>query len=193
MTQITSFPAFAVIALMSFPWASAHAAEAVRYDCSLMAQDIGSPVTEMQAAPDEGWQHGPDEARLVCSWYTDAGAKAVNGQTLSREDYKDVGVLTGQVVVYDAPLERDGAAMMNAAHDVPAGLAPDGAWLFSLKPLELNAKIGILAPELMYDGIGVSVGYGNGFVTATGTGGALTTGWSVEAAARIMAQAAVAR
>lgn len=169
------------------------AAEALRYDCSLMAADIGAPVSDMTAAPDHGWQTDGEDARLICSWYSPPAAKAAGGQALSGEDYKDVGVLTAQLVVYGAPLTRDAAAMINAASDLPAGLAPDAAWLFSLKNPDLTAILGAIPPEIMFEDLGVSVAYGNSFATDSGTGSRLTTGWSVEAAARILAAAAQGR
>lgn len=155
-----------------------------------MALDIGPPVTDMTAAPDNGWQNGPDEARLICSWYSRPAAKAAAGQVLNREDYKDVGVLTAQLAIYDSPFSRGDAELMNAAFDVPEGLAPESAWLFSLKPLEMTDKLGINPPELRLGDIGVSVAYANSFATDVGTGSALTVGWSVERAARSLAAAA---
>lgn len=101
------------------PVGAVQAAEPLRYDCDLMARDIGPPVTGMTAAPDNGWQNGPDEARLICSWYSGPAVKAATEQVLNREDYKDVGVLTAQLAVYDSPLARRDAEWMNAAFDVP--------------------------------------------------------------------------
>ena len=176
------------------PFGGLHAApQALPYDCAMAAQAIGGPVDEMEPAPDQGWQLGPDEARLVCSWYTKPAAKAAGGQVLNREDYKDVGTLTAQLVIYGDPLRRADAEMMNAAHDLPPELDIAGAWLFSLKPLKMDGKLGIFPPEIMSDSLGVSVAYANSFATTTGTGSALTTGWSVATAARILTAATAAR
>lgn len=197
LSVISPLPLLRVLALMFIPFGALQAAEPLRYDCGLMAQHIGAPVSDMVAAPDQGWQIGPEEARLVCTWYTRPGAKAAAGQLLNREDYKDVGALSGQLVVYDNQIRRADAAMLNAAFDLPPDLSPDpdgaGAWLFSLKKLDMAAKLGVLPPELIFDGLGISVGYANSFATTTGTGSALTTGWSVAAAARILAAVADAR
>lgn len=181
------------LAVIATPVGALQAAEALRYDCSLMAQDIGAPVNDMVAGPDLGWQIGADEARLICTWHSHPSAKAAQGQQLSREEYKDVGALSGQVVVYDNPITRADATLLNAAVDLPADTDLPGAWLLSMKKVDLNAKLGVLPPEVIFDGVGVSVAYANSFATTTGTGSALTVGWSVGAAARIMAAAAAGR
>lgn len=170
-----------------------HAAEALRYDCNQMAQEIGFPVSEMVAAPDNGWQIGLEEARLICTWYSQSGVKAAQKQRLTREDYKDIGALTGQVVVYDHPLRRADAAMMNAAFDVQEGLADAEAWIFSFKEPDISAKLGVLAPEILLNDLGVSLAYANSFATRVGTGSSLTVGWSIETSARILAAAARGR
>lgn len=80
--------------------------------------------------------------------------------------------------------------LMCRSFDVPEGLAPESAWLFSLKPPQMTDKLGLIPPELRLGDIGVSVAYANSFATDGGTGSALTVGWSVDRAARSLAAAA---
>lgn len=175
--------------LVLLPLSAVQAAKALPFDCGLMASAIGVPVATMVPADESGWQHGPQEARLICSWHTQAAAKAIAEQKMTPEAYQDAGVLTAQLVVYDTPLQRAEAAMMNAAFDIPAGLAPNEAWLFSFKQPDMAAKLGILPPEILHGSLGVSVAFANSFVSDTGTGSQLTVGWSVETAARILTAA----
>lgn len=188
MLQTASLPSLAAFSLMVAASASAQAAEALPYDCTRLGQAIGAPVTEMTAAPDEGWQHAPDEARLVCTWLTQPSAKALDGQTLAKEDWSDVGTLTAQVVVYDSPLTREDAAMMNAGHKIPEGLAHDldGAWIMAFKEPKMTDQLGIMPPEVLYENMGVSIAYANAFVSPEHTGSSLTVGWSIEKALKVM-------
>lgn len=195
MTRYICLSYLTCVGLIASTFSAADAADAVRYDCERLGKTIGSPVTEMTAAADEGWRHAPDEARLVCTWFTQPAAKVVEGQPLVTEEWSDVGALSVQVVVSDEPLTQDAAAMINIAHELPPELAGqfEGAWIMSLKNPVYSELLDILAPQVIYDDLAVSVAYGNGFASPKNTGSALTVGWSVETALKILKEAAASR
>lgn len=195
MTRNICLSYLTCVGLIASTFSAADAADAVRYDCERLGKTIGSPVTEMTAAADEGWRHAPDEARLVCTWFTQPAAKVVEGQPLVTEEWSDVGALSVQVVVSDEPLTQDAAAMINIAHELPPELAGqfEGAWIMSLKNPVYSELLDILAPQVIYDDLAVSVAYGNGFASPKNTGSALTVGWSVETALKILKEVAALR
>lgn len=190
MPDLIRLCAGTALVLLALPWTVARSAETLPYDCATLAKTIGAPATEMTPAPDEGWQHAPDEARLVCTWYNGPAAKALEGETLAGEDWSAPGALTAQIVVHESPLPRGAAAVIKAAYDLPEEIGKDlkGAWLMSLKTPEFSEVLGLLAPELYLENLSVSIAWANGFAAPQNSESALTVGWSVERAARVMSE-----
>lgn len=156
--------------------------------CETIGTLIGAPVPALvfMDTPDfpATWQSGPDEERLVCTWYSEPNARIYAGGELAEGDFEDMALLVAQVVIYDQPLPLADASRMNMAFPV----GEEEQWLFGLRAPEGGAPLSPMPLELRDDGpIGVSVAGGPTLGESARSLAGLNQNWGIEAAGRILA------